>query len=84
MVKTVNPEVWSKKVFSSGWSDGGGGSIEIREPATGDLLGEVGSANPADVAQATRKARAAQPDWAAHPLAERAPAPAHRPASRST
>ena len=68
----VTPDVWRKKVFSGGWSDAGGPPITVREPATGDTLGEVGGTTPEGVARATRKARAAQPDWAAHPLVGRA------------
>jgi benzaldehyde dehydrogenase (NAD) len=71
-VTGLNPDVWRKKIFRSGWSDAGGPPITVREPATGDTLGEVGRATPEDVARATRKARAAQPDWAAHPLVGRA------------
>ena len=66
-------EAWSGKLYSSGWVDSPGGAIEVREPATGGALGRVGKAGPAEMAEAARKARAAQPDWAAHPLAERAP-----------
>ncbi len=41
-------------------------------PATGASLGEVASAEPADVAAAIARARAAQPAWAAMPFAGRA------------
>ncbi len=41
-------------------------------PATGDLVGEVPVASPQDVALAVRRARAAQPGWAALPFRRRA------------
>jgi len=42
------------------------------EPATGEVLAEVGLANKGDVAEAARRARAAQPQWAAKTGPERA------------
>lgn len=72
-MNAINPETWSRKIFSGGWTDPSGGAIAVKEPATGIALGEVGNATPDDIAAAARKARAAQPGWAAHPLAERAP-----------
>lgn len=72
-MNAINPEMWSGKVFSGGWSAPSGGTIAVREPATGIALGEVGNATREDIAAAAKMARAAQPGWAAHPLAERAP-----------
>ena len=42
------------------------------EPATGNKITSVGNASAADVRQAAREARAAQPGWAATPYEERA------------
>jgi benzaldehyde dehydrogenase (NAD) len=64
---------WTGRLFSGGWIEPQGGTIEIREPATGNPLGTVGNASPADVRRAAGRAGAAQRDWAAHPLAARAP-----------
>lgn len=72
-MNALNPEIWSRKVYSGGWMEPSGGAIWVKEPATGIALGEVGSATAADITEAARRARAAQPGWAAHPLAERAP-----------
>src|SRR5438876_5792352 len=45
--------------------------MRVVNPATGDVLREVAEADRAAVASAYRRARAAQPAWAATPLAER-------------
>lgn len=66
-------EQWTGKVYSGGWVTPEGGRLSVREPATGDSLAEVGAASAADIRAAARAARAAQPGWAAHPLAQRAP-----------
>ena len=46
----------------------------VINPATGEILREVAEADRAAVAAACRRARAAQPAWAATPLAARAEA----------
>ena len=69
----LEPEIWTGKLFSNGWTDGQGGSLPVREPATGISLGEVAGATGADVDNAVIRAKAAQADWARYPLAERAP-----------
>jgi benzaldehyde dehydrogenase (NAD) len=63
---------WTGKIFTGEWEPAQGGKLACAEPATGETLGEVGLANGADVAQAAKKAAAAQPAWAAIPGHERA------------
>lgn len=46
----------------------------VHNPATGAVVGEAPNASPADLDRAIAAARAAQPDWAARPDAERAQA----------
>ena len=58
------------KIFSDGWVDAPE-TIEIVEPATGEVLGTAGVANAASVAAATKSAARAQREWAAVPMAER-------------
>lgn len=48
-----------------------GRQFELRNPATGALLGMVADADAADVGRAVASARAAQPAWAALPARER-------------
>ncbi|HKX41362.1 MAG TPA: aldehyde dehydrogenase family protein [Burkholderiaceae bacterium] len=45
--------------------------LKIHNPATGALISEVPEATEAIVAERARAARAAQPEWAARPLAQR-------------
>ena len=54
----LDPQVWS--------------DAAVVEPATGDELERVGSANAADIAEAARRAAETQPAWAATPFDERA------------
>ncbi len=54
-------------VVSPGPRDG----IEVRVPFTGGVLGTVPHGRPEDVRRAVRRARAAQPAWAATSFAER-------------
>jgi benzaldehyde dehydrogenase (NAD) len=63
---------WGSRIFSSGWIPAQGGTLQTTEPATGEVLAEVGLANKGDVAEAARAARAAQPQWAAKTGPERA------------
>lgn len=49
-------------------------SLEIRDPATGDLVRTVAITEEGEIAQKCDRARRAQPGWAARPYAERAAA----------
>ena len=57
--------VWSDRLFSGGWVAGRGGTLEVVEPATGQVLSRVARAGREDVALAAAAAKAAQPAWAA-------------------
>lgn len=63
---------WHGNIFIDGWSPGGGEGITVRSPATGDDLGHLGSATPADVVRAAGVAARAQRSWAACAPVERA------------
>ena len=55
---------WSGRLFLNGWTVGGAGDASVIEPATGNEIGRIGRAAPADVARATGRAQEAQRDWA--------------------
>jgi benzaldehyde dehydrogenase (NAD) len=63
---------WSGNVFTGRWEPAKGGTYTVTEPATGGTLGEVGLADPEDIARACEIAKAAQPAWAATTGPERA------------
>lgn len=64
---------WAGRIFMDGhWTDGGGGSAAVIEPATGAEIGRVGTADAGDIAHAAVSARAAQAEWAALPHPARA------------
>ncbi|GAA3162676.1 benzaldehyde dehydrogenase [Blastococcus jejuensis] len=63
---------WQGKVWTGAWTDGSGGSYDAVEPATGETIGAVGKATPADVSTAAARAVEAQRGWAALPFEERA------------
>jgi benzaldehyde dehydrogenase (NAD) len=69
----LDQATWKGKLFLGGqWVDGSGAIAEVVEPATGNVLSEVGTASAADVAKAAEIAAAAQRDWAALPPPRRA------------
>jgi succinate-semialdehyde dehydrogenase/glutarate-semialdehyde dehydrogenase len=54
------------------WRDaGGGGTLSVEDPATGETLCEVADATPNDAKAALDAAVAARGEWAAHPPRER-------------
>jgi benzaldehyde dehydrogenase (NAD) len=66
---------WHDRLFVGGsFVPARGGTTTSYEKATGEALGNVGLASPADVADAVTAARQAQPGWAALPPAQRAAA----------
>jgi benzaldehyde dehydrogenase (NAD) len=71
-VTVLAESTWRGKIYLSGWTEPGGGTIPVVEPATGDELGQIGMAGPSDVARAAKAAAAAQPAWAALPFHQRA------------
>ena len=58
--------------FLATWRPGSGEPREIREPASGRPLLTIAQSTVSDVAEAARRARAAQPAWAATSYDERA------------
>ena len=68
----LKADQWNRRLFSDGWVEPQGGTITVKEPATGIALAEVGNASPADIRKAAAQAKVAQQDWAKHPLAARA------------
>ena len=67
----MDESAWRGKIFLGGWTAGGGGDAPVTEPATGQEIGRIGMAAPADVSRAARVAAAAQAGWAARPHPER-------------
>ncbi|WP_285609899.1 benzaldehyde dehydrogenase [Actinokineospora globicatena] len=63
---------WQGKVWTGDWTEASGGTYTAVEPATGESLGEVGKATPADVRAAALRATEAQRAWAAAPYELRA------------
>ena len=66
----LNEQIWTGKIFSDGWVDAPE-TIEVTEPATGEVLGTAGAADAAAVARACKSAAAAQREWAQTPFIER-------------
>jgi succinate-semialdehyde dehydrogenase / glutarate-semialdehyde dehydrogenase len=62
-----------KQLYVGGeWRDSSdGGSLEVEDPATGEVLCEVADATPDDAVAALDAAVAAQPEWAGAPPNER-------------
>jgi len=63
---------WDGKLYSGGWRDADGGTLDVLEKGTGEPLATVGLASARDVADAAERAAAAQPAWAETPFEARA------------
>lgn len=62
---------WSGKLFYGEWGSATT-KIPVREPATGEIIGEVGESKPEDVKAVVARAQVAQREWAAKGVEERA------------
>lgn len=71
MGKLMDASVWDGNLFNGKWA-AADQTMDVDEPATGEILTRVGRATPADVSQAAAVARAAQPSWAATDFEARA------------
>jgi benzaldehyde dehydrogenase (NAD) len=63
---------WEGRIFSGEWSAGTGEAYDAVDKSSGEVLGRVGAASPADVGEAAERAARAQREWAARPYTERA------------
>jgi len=71
-VTIASENAWKGKLFTGRWQTARGGSRPVIEPATAQVLTEVGFADVEDVREAARTAREAQRAWAETPAEERA------------
>jgi len=69
---SIKPDVLRAALIRGKWEDGAGGTFEVRNPHSGEVLHKVGCASREDVDRAISAARAAQPAWAALSTIERA------------
>ncbi|MGI0704605.1 benzaldehyde dehydrogenase [Pseudomonas aeruginosa] len=63
---------WSGKIFNGDWVPARGGVLKVAEPASGELLYEVGQANAEDAVAAIEQASKAQKAWASMAPRDRA------------
>ncbi len=68
----LDPRAWEGRIWSGGWTPGSGGEQDVVEPATGQVLAQIGVATAADVHKAAERAAQAQKEWAALPYDRRA------------
>ena len=72
MTELLTATTWTARIKLSSWGTGGAGTADVVEPATGDVLGNIGIADHDDTRTAARQAAEAQVAWAATPVEERA------------
>jgi benzaldehyde dehydrogenase (NAD) len=60
--KLLGKEIWNGRIYSSGWVDSPM-RREVHEPATGDLLGEIGVGGRGEISAAAAGARKQQTGW---------------------
>jgi len=63
---------WGGLAYISDWQETLAGTINVTDPANGNVLASVGLCGAADVSRAAKQARAAQKDWARTPPSRRA------------
>jgi benzaldehyde dehydrogenase (NAD) len=70
----LKAEQWRDALFSDGQfrKPVAGGTLDVRDKASGEIFATAGLAGPDDVAAAVEAARSAQPAWAERSYAERA------------
>lgn len=68
----MTTELFSGALVAGKWIDGSGGSFEVRSPHKGEVVHSVSRCTAADVDDAVRAAKEAQPAWAATSVIERA------------
>ena len=68
----LNPDQWKGNIFNGQWRAALGGTLTVREPATGEVLAEIGQANAADAESSIKAAVEAQRVWAKVAPRERA------------
>src|SRR5690349_15870708 len=70
--KSVLDSVKTQLFIGGEWRDGGGGeTLDVEDPATGEALISVADGTPEDAKAALDACCAVQPEWAAHPPRER-------------
>jgi benzaldehyde dehydrogenase (NAD) len=67
----LDRRIWDGKIQLDGWTSAAA-TYDVTDKASGDKLGTIGVAAPADVARAAALARSAQQGWFAQPLEVRA------------
>jgi benzaldehyde dehydrogenase (NAD) len=70
----AGPDQWHEAIFVDGAfrKPPGGGTLSVRDKASGEIFASAGQADAADVDRAVSAARNAQSDWADRTFAERA------------
>lgn len=56
-------QVWSESIFIGEWAVAEGGTVDVDEPATGEILYRVGCATGNDVARSAEMASVVQKQW---------------------
>ncbi|MBE93721.1 benzaldehyde dehydrogenase [Marinobacter sp.] len=67
----TNP-IWQQHLFLGAWQTGDGEQVNVREPATDEVISQLKTATPADVERAATIAKAAQKRWMDVPFDQKA------------
>jgi benzaldehyde dehydrogenase (NAD) len=68
----MNPAIWVGKMYANGWREGAHGALDVTDKSTGQVLGTIASANPAEMREAGKVALVASKEWARTPAERRA------------
>lgn len=72
MTSTIPTSHWEGQLYSNGWREAAGGTVDVFDKSSGERLATVALAGASDVAEAAERAAAAQSDWAAVSYIDRA------------
>src|SRR5882757_5118767 len=63
MSKLLDVGIWRGKIFSGEWIAGDAGTETVTDKATGEVLGSIGMATPAQIKSSAHTARSMQTEW---------------------
>jgi len=69
---TPKKPAWQQHLFLGSWQTGDGGQVDVKEPATNEVISQLKSATAADVGKAAIIAKEAQKRWLAVPFDQKA------------
>jgi benzaldehyde dehydrogenase (NAD) len=68
----MDPAIWGGRMYANGWRESVNGALDVTDKSTGQVLGTIASASPAEMHKACEVAQMASWQWASKPAEQRA------------